>query len=63
MDNSGSMMMTDDHRFVETLNSRNVIFVSCTRWDEIKETVLYHAGMSALLQAPTVFRVSCVVSV
>ena len=57
VDNSGSMSITDGHRFVETSNSKQVKVVSCTRWAEIKETVLYHAEISALLQAPTVFRV------
>ena len=27
------------------------------RWDEIKDTVNYHAQMAAILKAPTVFRV------
>jgi len=56
VDNSGSMTNTDGHRFVETSNSKKIKVVSCTRWAEIKETVLYHAEISALLQAPTIFR-------
>jgi len=56
VDNSGSMTNTDGHRFVETSSSKKIKVVSCTRWAEIKETVLYHAEISALLQAPTVFR-------
>ena len=52
------MSNTDGHRFVETSSSKNIKVVTCTRWAEIQETVLYHAEISALLQAPTVFRVS-----
>jgi len=54
VDNSGSMMKGDGHRLVGQRN--NVRYVSCTRWDEIKETVEYHARIAALLEAPTVFR-------
>jgi hypothetical protein len=54
VDNSGSMMRQDGHRLIESQN--NVRYVSCTRWDEIRETVQYHARLAALLEAPTVFR-------
>ena len=58
VDNSGSMTKNDGHRMVETTKKDDVKIVGCTRWTEIQETVDYHAQMAALLQAPTVFRVS-----
>ena len=57
IDNSGSMNTADGHRVVETTTRDNVAIVPCTRWEEIKECVNYHAQMAALLCAPTVFRV------
>lgn len=56
VDNSGSMMMQDGHRLVNTAQSNIVRMVNCTRWAEIKETVEYHAQLAALLESPTVFR-------
>jgi hypothetical protein len=56
IDNSGSMVTGDGHRLVETGHNNDVRFVSCSRWAEIQETVVYHAQISALLEAPTVFR-------
>eukprot|EP00957_Ditylum_brightwellii_P202180 15328965-Ditylum_brightwellii.AAC.1 len=56
IDNSGSMNKPDGHRIIETLKRNNVNIVSCTRWEEIKECVNYHVRMSALLCAPTIFR-------
>ena len=56
VDNSGSMMTGDGHRIIQTGNSNDVRFVSCSRWAEIQETVKYHAEIAALLQTPTVFR-------
>eukprot|EP00591_Stephanopyxis_turris_P009048 CAMPEP_0195517908 /NCGR_PEP_ID=MMETSP0794_2-20130614/11816_1 /TAXON_ID=515487 /ORGANISM="Stephanopyxis turris, Strain CCMP 815" /LENGTH=409 /DNA_ID=CAMNT_0040646785 /DNA_START=266 /DNA_END=1495 /DNA_ORIENTATION=+ len=56
VDNSGSMNTADGHRILETVNQNNMKIVNSTRWEEIKECVNYHAQMSALLNAPTVFR-------
>uniref|UniRef100_A0A7S4V9A8 SAM domain-containing protein n=2 Tax=Ditylum brightwellii TaxID=49249 RepID=A0A7S4V9A8_9STRA len=58
IDNSGSMNTPDGHRIIESFQRNNVNIVSCTRWEEIKECVNYHARISALLCAPTIFRVS-----
>jgi hypothetical protein len=55
IDNSGSMGMTDGHKFIETKGGQ-IKVISCTRWNEIQETVEYHAQMAALINAPTVFR-------
>jgi uncharacterized protein YegL len=56
VDNSGSMQHTDGHRFVETRRTQDVKVVNCSRWDEIKGCVEYHAQVSAALEAPTTFR-------
>lgn len=56
IDNSGSMNKPDGHRIIETLKHNNVQIVDCTRWEEIKECVNFHAQLSSLLCAPTVFR-------
>ncbi|KAL7496787.1 hypothetical protein ACHAWT_007170 [Skeletonema menzelii] len=56
VDNSGSMQHVDGHRFVETKRQQDVKIVNCSRWDEIKGCVEYHAQISAALEAPTTFR-------
>jgi hypothetical protein len=56
VDNSGSMQQTDGHRFVETSSSRDVKVVSCSRWDEIKDCIIYHAQLALCLESPTTFR-------
>jgi len=56
VDNSGSMAASDGHRIVETSKKNDLKFVQCTRWKELTETVMYHARLAALLNAPTVFR-------
>lgn len=40
VDNSGSMIQGDGHRFVETKKAEEVKVVSCTRWSEIQVGVL-----------------------
>jgi len=30
--------------------------INCTRWEELRESVVYHASLSAILEAPTYFR-------
>jgi hypothetical protein len=56
VDNSGSMAKTDGHQFVQTGGINDIKVVSCTRWKEIQDCVNYHVQLSALLTAPTVFR-------
>jgi hypothetical protein len=56
VDNSGSMQNTDGHRFIETSSSRDVRVVPCSRWDEIKDCIMYHAQMAVCLESPTTFR-------
>ena len=50
IDNSGSMMNNDGNM------TRNNMPVQCTRWAELEQTVGYHANLSGLLQATTIFR-------
>jgi len=54
VDNSGSMNISDGSRLL--LSKTEVKVVSCTRWAEMQQTVIYHAELAALLHAPTVFR-------
>ena len=50
------MLMNDGKIFVETKRQDDVKIKSkCTRWDELKETIKYHAQLSALLKSPTKF--------
>ena len=56
MDNSGSMQIGDGHRIVRKDGKSKA--VACTRWEEIKETVKYHAQMASVLDCPTIFQVS-----
>ncbi|KAL3826423.1 hypothetical protein ACHAXA_011232 [Cyclostephanos tholiformis] len=56
VDNSGSMQSTDGHRFVETSRKWEVKVVECSRWNELRDCVIYHAQMAAALGAPTTFR-------
>jgi len=55
VDNSGSMQRSDGHRIISS-PSRNIKTVDSTRWEEIKESVTYHAQMAGLLRAETWFR-------
>jgi len=49
LDNSGSMLNNDGHTI------RGTTSVPCTRWNELQETVLYHAELAAVLQATSHF--------
>ncbi|KAL3777143.1 hypothetical protein ACHAWO_000923 [Cyclotella atomus] len=58
IDNSGSMQIGDGHRIVPTgKTDGSMKAVASTRWEELKETVQYHAKMSALMDSPTIFKV------
>lgn len=59
VDNSGSMRQADGCRLVASSTKSRIKFAECTRWDELKDTVLYHAQLAALLVAPTQFMVCC----
>lgn len=55
VDNSGSMNAVDGRRLVPTKKRSDVRWVNCTRFAELQECILYHAQLSALLEAPTRF--------
>jgi len=55
VDNSGSMQIGDGHRLVKKDGEKQKA-IPCTRWEEIKETVKYHANMAAVLDCPTIFQ-------
>ena len=55
VDNSGSMVITDGHRFSPTSDG-NMTEIRVSRWEELQETIMYHAEMAGVLNSPTVFR-------
>lgn len=50
------MSKGDGHRIAESLSAKLVKLVKCSRWSELQQTIEYHAQISALMKAPTVFR-------
>jgi hypothetical protein len=55
VDNSSSMATKDGRKLIPTDSQDDVRLVPCSRWEELQETVLYHAQLAALLDAPTKF--------
>ena len=55
VDNSSSMTISDGKRLLDTSSQNDVRVARCTRWEELKEAVDYHAQLAALLEAPTRF--------
>jgi len=56
IDNSGSMNLVDGHRIVESSRTRQVQIVEATRWEQVLESVNYHAHLASVMNAPTTFR-------
>lgn len=56
VDNSGSMEIGDGHRIVTT-SDREIVSQAVSRWEELKDTVLYHAEMAATLGTPSLFKI------
>ncbi|GMI35247.1 hypothetical protein TrCOL_g6735 [Triparma columacea] len=55
VDNSGSMATSDGHVLIE--GSAGVEgMVSCSRWEELGSSILWHANLAANLEVPTEFR-------
>jgi hypothetical protein len=54
VDNSESMIIKDGHKVSEVNGSLDM--TSVTRWEELQDTVIYHAQMSAVLNSFTRFR-------
>lgn len=55
VDNSGSMATSDGHRLVAAPGGRTA-FAEASRWDELADTLRFHAETAAALRAPTEFR-------
>ena len=55
VDNSGSMSSPDGTKYI-TGRGRASQTVACTRWEELKDAVKFHAQIAVDLGAPTVFR-------
>jgi hypothetical protein len=49
------MKARDGRKLVNTKSQYDVRIQPCTRWQELCETIIYHAQLAALLQAPTRF--------
>lgn len=54
VDNSGSMSTPDGHRLLAARPGAERL-VGCSRWDEVCESLAFHAGLAAALAAPTRF--------
>lgn len=55
-DDSGSMALEDGHRLVTRPGNRLPKFVSCTRWSELTNALIFHATIAKLANAPSQFR-------
>jgi hypothetical protein len=55
VDNSASMRKEDGSRIL-TKQKGGYTFGPCSRWKEMKQTVIFHAEMAEQLKAPTIFR-------
>ena len=49
------MTVSDGRRLLDTSSRENVAVERCTRWEELREAVIYHAQLATLLNAPTKF--------
>ena len=59
VDNSYSMSEYDGMKFIESKTRDQCDMVKCSRWEEIQQTVIYHARLAALLKTETHFQVKC----
>ncbi len=55
VDNSGSMALEDGHRITPSLDGQ-MTQQRVSRWDELRDTVLYHSELAGVLGSHTVFR-------
>lgn len=56
IDNSGSMNSADGMKLIETMNGDSYKVVKCTRWEQIMDSVNYHASLAGMLFTPTKFQ-------
>lgn len=54
LDNSGSMSTSDGHKLARA-HGGAPRFVSCSRWDELKSSIEWHARLATRLRSPTTF--------
>merc|ERR1719230_316611 len=55
IDNSGSMATSDGHRLARGGGGGAPRLVGCSRWDELKQSLEWHANLAAKLRSPTTF--------
>jgi len=55
IDNSYSMSERDGKKICEQSSKDELKLVTCSRWEELQETVIYHARLAAALNALTYF--------
>jgi hypothetical protein len=55
VDNSGSMSTPDGKKIIQDRQGKNHL-VHCSRWEELGQSLLWQAKVSAILGAPTEFR-------
>lgn len=55
VDNSGSMEIEDGHRIFSSKDGK-IAQQRVSRWEELTDTVMYHAEMAATLESPAIFR-------
>ncbi|KAH8091237.1 hypothetical protein JL720_6126 [Aureococcus anophagefferens] len=53
IDNSGSMSTCDGHKIMRS--ACGDVSVTCSRWEELTDTIHWHATLAARLRAPTTF--------
>jgi hypothetical protein len=59
VNNSGSMNIRDRCQLSTSLSSEIVSTRNaCSRWNELKDTVFYHARLATSLKAPTIFHIA-----
>eukprot|EP00934_Nitzschia_sp_Nitz4_P001002 Nitzschia sp. Nitz4//scaffold33_size148984//77866//81653//NITZ4_002931-RA/size148984-snap-gene-0.26-mRNA-1//-1//CDS//3329548436//1002//frame0 len=56
VDNSTSMKTSDGHLITQHTPNSPVQLKDCTRWSELKQTVVYHMNIAGITKAPTAFR-------
>jgi len=56
VDNSGSMQILDGNLIENDKDGKSFKSRKVTRWEEIRETVRYHASMAISLNSPTTFK-------
>jgi hypothetical protein len=56
VDDSGSMSTKDGHKLVKRVGAPIPTVEACSRWDELKQTIKFHAGLAEAAEVPIEFR-------